>query len=99
MALRGILKLRGCDVVVATTVAEALDALTHGLDAMILDLALPDGDGEVVLERLRGAGGTQPVAVTTGVSDAGRIAAVERLRPTALLRKPITLAELLKVIG
>ena len=98
-ALRGILTLRGWDVVVATTVAEALQELTGELDACILDLMLPDGDGERVLERLRARHGDLPVAVTTGINDANRIAAVERLGATALLRKPITLAELLKVIS
>src|SRR6187200_1097002 len=101
-ALRGILTLRGWQVVVATTVAEALDAVADDLDAVILDLMLPDGPGETVLQRLRERGDPEPprrrlpIAVTTGVSDAQRIAGVERLGATALLRKPITLSDLLK---
>jgi two-component system phosphate regulon response regulator PhoB len=101
-ALRGILTLRGWDVVVATTVAEALAALVDDLDAVILDLMLPDGRGETVLEHLRSRETESrrlPIAVTTGVNDAGRIAEVERLGATALLRKPITLSELLKAIS
>jgi DNA-binding response OmpR family regulator len=101
-ALRGILTLRGWDVVVATTVAEALDAAAvPDLDAVILDLMLPDGQGETVLKTLRQRehGARLPIAVTTGVSDAQRIADVERLGATALLRKPIALAELLKAIS
>ena len=100
-ALRGILTLRGWDVVVATTVAEALDALVHDLDAVILDLMLPDGRGETVLERLRSQSEARrmPIAVTTAVNDANRMANVERLGATALLRKPVTLSELLKAIS
>lgn len=101
-ALRGILTLRGWDVVVATTVAEALAAAdAPDLDAVILDLMLPDGQGETVLKTLRerDGNGRLPIAVTTGVSDAQRIANVERLGATVLLRKPIALADLLKAIS
>jgi DNA-binding response OmpR family regulator len=103
-ALRGILTLRGWEVVVATTVAEALDSLADDLDAVILDLMLPDGPGETVLRRIRDRADPEPprrmpIAVTTGVSDAQRIADVERLGATALLRKPITLSDLLKAIS
>ncbi len=99
-ALRGILSLRGWDVVIATTIAEALEAMKTELDAVILDLILPDGDGELLLQQLRSDARARgmPVAVTTGVNDSKRIAAVKRLRPTALLRKPIALNDLLKAI-
>lgn len=98
-ALKGILTLRGWDVIVATTVAEAQASLSQPLDAVILDLMLPDGGGETILEALHEHHPNVPVAVTTGVSDDERIDSVEKLGATALLRKPITLAELLKVIG
>ena len=52
-ALRGILTQRGWEVVIATTVAEALEAIKSELDAIILDLILPDGEGEVLLRQLR----------------------------------------------
>lgn len=97
-ALRGILSLRGWDVVLATTLAEAHRVIDDHVDAVILDLMLPDGDGTPLLRRLRDRSATLPVAVTTGVCDVDRIAAVEELGPTALLRKPIVLAELLKAI-
>jgi DNA-binding response OmpR family regulator len=98
MALKGILSLRGWDVVVATSVAEASAVIDEPLDAVILDLMLPDGSGEALLERVRQRSATVPVAVTTGVSDAARIAHVQRLAPTVVLRKPIGLADLLKAI-
>ena len=97
-ALKGILTLRGWDVVVATTVADALEAIKSDLDAVILDLILPDGGGEVLLQQLRNESRPVPVAVTTGTTDAQRIADVERLRPTVLLKKPIALTDLLKAI-
>ena len=97
-ALKGILTLRGWDVVVATTVAEGLEAIKSDLDAVVLDLMLPDGEGETVLRQLRREAPRTPVAVTTGVNDARRIAEVERMRPTVLLKKPIALTDLLKAI-
>ena len=100
MALKGILTLRGWDVVVATTLAEAQAALEGNsvLNAAVLDLVLPDGGGETVLRQLRDRSGEIPIAVTTGIADGERIAALEKLRPTALLRKPIALADLLRAI-
>ena len=85
-ALRGILTQRGWEVVVATTVAEALEAIKSELDAIILDLILPDGEGEVLLRQLREESRRVPVAVTTGVTDAQRIAEVQRMRPTVQMR-------------
>jgi DNA-binding response OmpR family regulator len=99
-ALKGILTLRGWEVVVATTLAEAEAALAGHSDfnAAVLDLMLPDGGGEAVLKQLRERSSALPIAVTTGVSDGDRIAALLKLRPTVLLRKPIALADLLKAI-
>jgi two-component system response regulator RegA len=98
-ALRGILALRGWDVTVATTVAEAGAALGDPVDAVVLDLMLPDGDGLSILERIRREGRDVPVVVTTGTVDDARVAAVRRLEPAALLHKPILVADLLKAIA
>lgn len=98
MALKGILSLKGWDVTVATTVAEASAVIDEPVDAVILDLMLPDGTGEDLLERLRKRSDTVPIAVTTGVTDAKRIADVTRMAPTVVLRKPIGLSDLLKAI-
>jgi DNA-binding response OmpR family regulator len=103
-ALRGILSLRGWDVTVATTVREGVEAVgRERFSAVVLDLMLPDGDGEAVLDELRlkadPEGPAVPAVVTTGVSDAERIEAVSRRGVAVLLRKPIQLSDLLKAIG
>jgi DNA-binding response OmpR family regulator len=100
MALKGIFTLRGWDVTVATTLAQAKSAVDEQKDlrAVILDLMLPDGQGEDLLAQLRTMPEKVPVAVTTGVEDSQRIAEVEKLAPTILLRKPIALAELIGAI-
>jgi two-component system response regulator PfeR len=100
-ALKGILTLRGWEVIVATTVAQGTAAVREGrFDAVVLDLVLPDGDGEVVLGELRRRQGDGvAVVVMTGVGEAERIEALTREGPAALLRKPIRLNDLLEGIG
>ena len=102
-ALRGILTIKGWEVTVATSVADGMAAITPGgapYDAVVLDLMLPDGDGEAILAQVRRQfGRSLPVVVTTGVSDAQRLGAVTQMAPAALLRKPIRLADLLNAIG
>jgi CheY-like chemotaxis protein len=98
-ALRGILTLRGWQVAVATTLAEAIRAVQDRPDAVVLDLMLPDGDGLAVLQQIRRTASEIPVVVTTGTVDDTRLAAVRRLEPAALLRKPIVVADLLKAIS
>ncbi len=99
-ALRGILRLRGYDVTVASTLAQAQEILEtpDPVDAVILDLMLPDGDGESLVGMLRGTRGEVPVIVTTGTSDDRRLRRVESMGTTLLLRKPIVLSELLAAL-
>ena len=53
-ALRVVLREAGYDVVPASTAAEALDAAAvQRLDAAIVDIVLPDGDGVEVARRIR----------------------------------------------
>jgi DNA-binding NtrC family response regulator len=100
-ALKGILNLRGWDVTVAPTVAQATAAVrSERFSAVVLDLVLPDGDGEVIMTEVRRRfGDTVPVVVTSGVGDPQRIEAVTKEGPAAFLRKPIRLNDLLDAIG
>ncbi|UJA19409.1 response regulator transcription factor [Thermoleophilia bacterium SCSIO 60948] len=53
-ALRVVLREAGYEVVPAATVSEALDAASLGrIDAAIVDLVLPDGDGIDLTRRIR----------------------------------------------
>jgi len=53
-ALRVVLREASFRVLPATTAAEALDlGALHALDAAIIDLVLPDGDGVEVTRTLR----------------------------------------------
>jgi FixJ family two-component response regulator len=76
----------------ATTAAEGLDWINSGHEpcCLILDLDLPDGRGEEVLEKARAKGLRTHVAVCTGIVDQARLSAVERMKPDVFLTKPVT---------
>jgi CheY-like chemotaxis protein len=94
-AFRGRFARLGWDVSAARTVAEALAALDAEPEpcCLVLDLILPDGRGETVLERLREKGMRTRVAICTGSTDAARLTAVAGLRPDAMLTKPVGVAD------
>ena len=68
-ALRVVLREAGYDVVPASTAAEALDsAAVHKLDAAIVDIVLPDGDGVDVARRIR-EWSAMPILVLSAVGE------------------------------
>jgi two-component system, OmpR family, KDP operon response regulator KdpE len=68
-ALRVILRHKGFEVVPATTVQEALDAVAvRPPDAAIVDLILPDGDGVDVCRSIR-EWSDMPILVLSAVGD------------------------------
>ena len=98
-ALRVILTMRGCEVTLARSLEQGLDLLRTSPTAIVIDLMLPDGDGIEILTRVREGNLAIKVAVTTAVGDPARLAAVHRLKPECVLRKPIDVGELLRAIG
>src|SRR4051794_26830770 len=79
--LRGILVLKGCEVVSATTQAEGLARLDGDLDYAILDLRLPDGDGETIFREIRSREMSVRVAVASAECDLARLSGLADLRP------------------
>jgi CheY-like chemotaxis protein len=98
-ALGGFFRRRGYEVASAATLAEGLGLLRPAPWAIILDLVLPDGSGESILREVRRLGLPSRVAICTGAADPGQIAEIERLRPEALLMKPVELEELALACG
>lgn len=84
---------RGWDVDFAGTVAEGLALLDPPPDFLILDLALPDGGGEVILRRVRDASLKTRVAVTTASTDPVQLRLVEDLAPEAFFEKPFNVSD------
>jgi len=92
--LRRILTLCGWVVVEAGSIAEGLAWLDPPPDCVVLDLELPDGDGSLILKKIRDDGLMTRVVVNTGIVDAARLGKVADLHPDCLLRKPLDSAGL-----
>jgi DNA-binding response OmpR family regulator len=97
-ALRKILTRKGWEVHSAMTVSGGLALLHLRPQAIILDMMLPDGDGMELLRLVRAENHPTKVAVTTGMEDRARLEEIRKLRPDALLRKPLELDDLLRAL-
>jgi DNA-binding response OmpR family regulator len=95
-ALTGLLRRDGWDVIAASTVAEGLRFLGAKPHCVILDLMLPDGDGEVVLKRIKESGLACRVVVCSGEGNRNRLVNLRRLAPDAIFQKPVELNALLR---
>lgn len=97
--MRLVLEMAGHRVVTAGTGREALlRAAEKHPDAVLLDLRLPDQNGQAVSAALRAAGGPRPrIIITSGThlnpGDAARMGADE------VLQKPFSPERLLAVLG
>lgn len=85
---------QGWAVALAATIAQGLVGIDDAPHALILDLNLPDGGGEVILREIRRRSSRTKVAVCSGTLDARQIAAVQTLRPELFLCKPIDFGSL-----
>src|SRR4051794_21516542 len=88
-ALLRLIDHRQWVITVAKTVAEAMEALNPPPHCILLDLKLPDGEGEDVLRKVRQDDLPTRVAVITGTEDSVRLALVKGMNPDALFVKPI----------
>src|SRR5690349_6101384 len=80
---------RGWEACTAETVGGALSCLDPAPACLVLDLNLPDGQGETVLHAVRENNvPVKIIAVVTAESDAVRLAHVATLRPNLLIMKP-----------
>jgi DNA-binding NarL/FixJ family response regulator len=93
-ALTRLFRCRNVQAAGAATIGEALASLERGPCCVILDLNLPDGGGEAVLRAVRERGLSCRVVVCTVGADARRLEEVERLRPDAVLLKPVDVEQL-----
>ncbi len=97
IALATLLKRRGWVVISASTLKEGLSQLKEQQpDNVIVDLMLPDGEGESVVQQIRDSHLAARVTVMTGVSDPVRLANLNRMHPESILSKPINVAALLR---
>lgn len=77
------------DVVTAASGPDALDLLSRRrIDAILLDLHMPEMDGEEVLELLRASGSRIPVVVLTVVTALSSVVRCMKLGANAYVTKP-----------
>jgi CheY-like chemotaxis protein len=84
------------DVVATRTVAAALIALTQGVDVVISDFALPDGDGDELARAVARDGLKTHVILVTGHGDDPRVRALAADGEHLVLIKPVPPEDLLQ---
>jgi two-component system KDP operon response regulator KdpE len=95
--LQQALRVEGYRVLTAASLSEGLALLAHalhGVDLVVLDLGLPDGDGEQLLDTLRRRHGT-PVLVISARHDDGQKIRLLDAGADDYLVKPFGIGELL----
>ncbi len=97
--LRDVLVVEGYDVTPSASLADARALLAHGqpaerIDLVLLDLGLPDGDGEVLLAALR-RDHRMPIIVISARDDEGLKIELLDAGADDYLVKPFGVAELL----
>lgn len=97
--LHDALVVEGYRVLAAASLADARALLAHaagagGIDLVLLDLGLPDGDGEALLATLRRERGTPVIVVSARHSDDPKIRLLDAGADDYLV-KPFSLGELL----
>ena len=83
----------GMEVVQAETVAQALEQIDRGVDAVVLDYRLPDGDGLGVLAHVRRSDPDLPVLMLTAHSDAETIVAAMKAGASDYVTKPFDVSD------
>ena len=97
--LRDALSVEGYRVHAAASLADARALLAHavvdgGLDLVLLDLGLPDGDGESLLSQLRRERATPVIVISARHGDDPKVSLLDAGADDYLV-KPFSLAELL----
>jgi two-component system, OmpR family, KDP operon response regulator KdpE len=97
--LREALAIEGYEVTACASLADARAVVAHalghgGLDIVLLDLGLPDGEGEALLVELRRTQGTPVIVVSARPDDENKIRLLDAGADDYLV-KPFGIAELL----
>ena len=87
-----------CEVKTARTLLEAMPLLPMQPKFAILDLLLPDGGGERVLDLIRRRKLPTKVIILTACRDRDRLKEVARLKPDLILTKPLDFFRMLEFI-
>jgi DNA-binding response OmpR family regulator len=97
-AVAQLLEHYECDVKHAKSILEAMPLLSVAPRFAILDLALPDGGGDRVLDLIRKRKMATKVIILTACRDREKLREVARLKPDLILTKPLDFFRLLEFI-
>jgi two-component system KDP operon response regulator KdpE len=97
--LQAALQVEGYRVIASASLADARAVLAHalqqgGIDIVLLDLGLPDGDGASLLAELRRTRGTPVIVISARPGEAQKVQLLDAGADDYLV-KPFSLAELL----
>jgi len=94
--LKGALRVEGYEVDSAASLAEGLALLAHGEppDLLLLDLGLPDGEGEQLLAALRKVKSTPVLVISAREADGQKVRLLDAGADDYLV-KPFSVSELL----
>ena len=89
----------GCTVIEAATAADAIRRLEPGVDLVLLDMRLPDGDGLEVLRRIKELAPDTPVILMTAFSSVESAVEAMKLGAYSYVAKPFNLDEVAVVVA
>lgn len=93
--LRDALSVEGFEVLTATSVAEGLALIAHtDIELLLLDLGLPDGDGQQLLLALRQRGHRPVIVISARHQEDGKVALLDA-GADDYLTKPFGVGELM----
>lgn len=94
-SLAGVLSDEGYNVFTAATLKEGLvEAATRSPDLVVLDLALPDGDGLVILKEIRAYSMLPVIVLSARINEEQKVQALD-MGADDYLTKPFGISELL----
>lgn len=96
-----LLRKRGFDMIGASSAAEASDVVDRyegEIDALLMDINLPDGWGAMVAQRLRTSRPEMAVVYTTGFAEIDPILSGGLATAQYVIRKPFTGDQLAEVL-
>lgn len=100
--LNKLLSMQGFKVIPALTAAEGFAKFSQNksdISVILLDLSLPDRDGEEIVKDIRGQETQIPIIITTGSEDRNQFKRLKKLGIQTILIKPFELDGLLEKIN
>ena len=86
-------------VLVASSIEEARECLIEEPEAVLLDLNLPDGHGEDLIEEIRARSPKTRIIVLTAMVDGGpRWKRIRELAPDCIIKIPYDIDELIEIV-